>query len=675
MPGRESTARRGRWTSLTLAPLSVVVAAGIAPDVISQGGIGTAPPPASPPPAGSVAPAPPAPATGVISGVVVDGATGAPIGGALVYLGRSGREAPARQSRQVTDERGRFAITALPPSETYSLSATAPGYFDGGYSSDESTGSLNRLVSLAADEWIGNARITMWKPAAISGRVVDEAGEPVVGVYVRALAEIRVAGRSHLAAAPVTTTDDRGEYRLSGLPPGRYVVSVPSPQNSVLPTTVARFGTGRGGTPGAPPFLSLDRTLELDSGSQLIVDLYPIPPPSAEGQRQAYPTTFHGGSTLIDAVRIAVDFGEERAGMDVQLTPVAAAPIAGRVEGADEGMANMLLRLLAPGFEESGLGSEAATTRVAPDGTFVFPSVPIGTYTLDASGRVGEYGLNVSLGSGGQLPRPPTESSSSSSASVPAGPPGTTNLNVTYGGSLNTWARTAVTVGPAGLSNVVLSLRPLGRIAGHIVLERASAGMAEPAFVSVRAETADGSAGGGQLNRSAPPNDPGRRFTIEGLLPRRYLLRGIVSTGWMVKSIVYDGHDHLTTPFDAAARREFDDVVVTMTSAVSLVSGTVRDAQGAASARSAVIVFPVETDQWTDYGMNPVRIRSVLTSNTGQFRLDRLPAGAYHVIALPERDATAWQQPDFFQTMAPRAEQIRIGWGEQRSLDLREVTR
>ena len=80
----------------------------------------------------------------------------------------------------------------------------------------------------------------MWKHGVIAGTVVDEAGEPVVGVAVRALIKDVVAGRTRYGnmevipeLVPTATTDDRGMFRLSQLMPGTYVVLVPSTQTTV----------------------------------------------------------------------------------------------------------------------------------------------------------------------------------------------------------------------------------------------------------------------------------------------------------------------------------------------------------------------------------------------------------------------------------------------------------
>ena len=169
----------------------------------------------------------PAPATtAAISGNVVDGATGRPIENAIVTLTRRTGGPLSFPTRLLTDAQGRFVFKDVPPGEGYSVGATRHGYLPADYGRSELGGAPQR-ISLRERQWISNARITMWRPGAISGTVLDEHGEPIVGVYVRALASVIVAGAPHYAAASPTTTDDRGMYRISGLREGRYIVSVP----------------------------------------------------------------------------------------------------------------------------------------------------------------------------------------------------------------------------------------------------------------------------------------------------------------------------------------------------------------------------------------------------------------------------------------------------------------
>jgi hypothetical protein len=377
---------------------------------------------------------------------------------------------------------------------------------------------------------------------------------------------------------------------------------------------------------------------------------------------------------LGNAAAVQVQFGEHRAGVDIHLAPVAAVTVAGRVEGPAEVIPDLLLRLLPSGAEDLGQGSEAATTRVAPDGTFVFLGVPTGAYTLHAPAQVSEFTVSGGSDPGAQLPAPPSRGYSRSSDSIGIGPPGAGLSSWRYGAPQQMSGRLTLDVGVAGASNVLLQLRPLGSIGGLLLFEPGDtqATADGPAFMTVRAESATGRASAGRLSNALPPNDPERRFLFDALVADQYVLRG-VAPGWMVKSITYDGRDYTHSPFDASVRSTFSDVRVTFTSAVPVLRGTVRGRLTGASVDSAVIAYPIESDQWTNYGLSPSRIRSVLSTDRGSYRIEGLPAGEYYMAVVSRDEADAWQDPSFFQKMAPRATRVRIGWGEEKTQDLQEA--
>src|SRR5690606_656206 len=60
----------------------------------------------------------------------------------------------------------------------------------------------------------------------ITGRILDEYGEPLANVRVSAMrSEMTPAGRRMSGGARAATTDDTGAFRLFGLAPGAYYVS------------------------------------------------------------------------------------------------------------------------------------------------------------------------------------------------------------------------------------------------------------------------------------------------------------------------------------------------------------------------------------------------------------------------------------------------------------------
>ena len=158
----------------------------------------------------------PRPGQAQVSGTVVDAATGEPIPEALVSLSR-----PVAR-RQLTDASGRFVFQDLPTGDSYSLTVSAPGYLD-----------APARMLVVGTAGVKDRRIALQRAASLSGRVVDDSGQPIVGAYVRALARVWIGGRQRYVAGPFARTDDRGSYWIGGLCPGDYAVIVPSIQRTI----------------------------------------------------------------------------------------------------------------------------------------------------------------------------------------------------------------------------------------------------------------------------------------------------------------------------------------------------------------------------------------------------------------------------------------------------------
>jgi hypothetical protein len=636
--------------------IAALLALAASPVVLTQ----TVPPPTTP--AGTAA----------ISGVVVDGTTRAPIPGALVALSRT--------PRQLTDAKGRFAFVKLSAASDYTIAASKAGYFEGTYGREAFSYAPGGPIPVRDGEWISDVRVVLWRPAAIAGTVVDERGEPVVSVWVRAIAQVRVAGRTHLAGGPATQTDDRGVYRIPNLPPGRYYVTVPSVQPTLPDASLARSTTGVAPAlpPGAPTPESA-ASLDFGAGFRFVVGPYPTPPPPADGRSWAYPPAFHpGGPSIGGAATVDLQYGDERRGVDIKIEPVPAFRVSGTVRAPADALARLALRLVPAGLEALGQGSEAAMALVAPDGSFAFVNVPAGSYTLDATRAMTEitYGPANAIGLPSSSSFPPSipglVGSSWSSSQLESGPGGTGF--VTRGGTSGKafWLRTPIVVGGRDESNVSLTLRSASQIRGRIVLE---ADPSQPKsttrpVITLVADPATGSANLGSPRSSLQQQDSTGDFAIDGLLDGSYFLRPSYASGWVMKSATWNERDHTDAPFDATGGQDINGVVVTFTNAVAVVSGQVQDGQGRPAVGAAVIVFPVERRLWTDYGLRPTRIKSTSVSRTGGFRISPLPAGDYYVIAVPGAEIDAWQDADFFKNAELRASRVTLGWGETKTQDL-----
>jgi hypothetical protein len=627
--------------------------------------------------AGIIGPPPQARATGAITGVVVDGSTNAPVEGAVVFLRLSG-PTQVRQTRQITDDKGRFAFIDLPPGDNYTLSATCTGYAGSTYGRDyQSAVNAARPIAIAEGEWFAGARITMWPSPSVSGTVTDEAGEPVVGAYVRVVPLFSAGGHDHIAAGPIAITDDRGMYRIGNLTPGRYLVQVPS----VQATAPASYTDAQlsGFTPqfeaserASGRAISIVPSLGVDPAARLVVGQYATPPPPVNGRLQAYPITFHPSATSLErATVLELKAGDERSNVDVRLMAVPTARIAGTVRGAPESFPMLILRLLPSGLEELGLGSEAAIATVAADGSFVFLGVPAGSYVIESTGAVAQYTMEP-LGSPGsnsnQLPRPLGQSGGYSADSVKAAPPGMSFM-VQSGRAFDagTFGRLPVTVDARDQTGLVLSLRSTSTLRARVVFERdPNQQAAAPQTFPLYLEPANGDARLGRPQRKFAVADP----VFEFVQPGEFFLRGTGYQGWIVKSILWDGREYADRPFDLAATPDISGVVITATNAAPILTGAVRDARGSA-VDAAVIAFPVDPAGWSNYGFTPPRIEATTASTTGVFRMRPLPAGDYYIIAVPRAQVDAWMDPAFFKRAAPNATQVTLKWGATSTVDLK----
>jgi protocatechuate 3,4-dioxygenase beta subunit len=155
---------------------------------------------------------------GVISGTVVETASGDPVRKALVTVTWHGT--PRSWAVTRTDGSGRFIVEGLPPGN-YDLRATKTGLGTAIYGAN-SVRELGDLITLADGEIHGDVKLRFLRSGSISGRVLDPDGDPVSGVAVHLLRSGRNLGDRVLMNFRAANTNDRGEYKITTLDPGEY---------------------------------------------------------------------------------------------------------------------------------------------------------------------------------------------------------------------------------------------------------------------------------------------------------------------------------------------------------------------------------------------------------------------------------------------------------------------
>lgn len=172
------------------------------------------------------------PHSGAIEGTAVDRTGSRPVRKVTVEL--SGAHVSLRVA---TDAAGHFAFRGLPAGD-YSLDAVRTGYRPDGASS------AWRGVRLDAGER-KEVEIRMVVEGSISGRITDDEEAPLPGCSAQAADPAFLAGRRLLMPRAASTTDQNGEYRISGLSQGRYYVLVTCHAGIPIPHPLMAAGDPR----------------------------------------------------------------------------------------------------------------------------------------------------------------------------------------------------------------------------------------------------------------------------------------------------------------------------------------------------------------------------------------------------------------------------------------------
>jgi protocatechuate 3,4-dioxygenase beta subunit len=582
----------------------------------------------------------------VIIGQVTDGLGGRPIADAVVQLTMpfndqgtpvSSNLPTTPRGRVLTDNDGRFFFSDLPPGQ-YALSAEKFGYTRSFYGARRPGGSLV-YYELSEGERGTDATIALWKNAVITGTIVDEAGEPMIGVSVRAAYRSVVTGQTRGVSQGMTgttTTDDRGVYRLAGLIPGEFAIYVPVTPTT-FPVSIAAQSANAPAALRAEIAAAIAETAPLGNprnqqfGGAVLLTLnsMPVPPASPDADRlDVYPTTFYPSVTSVtNATFVAIAPGDERAGVNIQMRPVPTRRISGRLLGQTGPTA---LRLAAPG----ALAQQVATAVSDAEGRFTLLGVPPGQYVLNV--------LSPPSPGGGIRP-----------ASTPERP-------IQY-------AAQAITVANTEITDLVVSLRPLPRVAGRLEFQGATPARGASEVTTFALEPAEDG-----LSRASGFGTADNTFAL-GATPGKYNLVVTPPRSWSVKSARFDGREILDAPLELSS--DADGIVVVLTDRPTVINGTVSDARtGAPDPNAIVLAFTTDQKAWTG---NPGirRMRSGRVTRSGAFTISDLAPGEYYTVAVAAEIVADWRDPKMLESLARAATRVTIGEGETRTVQLKTVSR
>ncbi len=542
----------------------------------------------------------------VLEGQVVRAGSGEPLKKARVVLRKAeGRDQP---SSTLTDAAGRFVLKDVEPGR-YRLLVGRNGYVRQEYGQRQPN-SPGTILTLAPGQRLRDLVIKLIPAAVIAGRVYDEDGEPVAGARMEALQYRYMENRRQLTPMRFATTNDRGEYRLYGLPPGRYYISA-----SYSPSTAwGMMGLGSGWG---------EATRE------------------AAGEEGYAPTYYPGTSDAARATAMEVGQGDEVGGVDILLLATRAVRVRGRIWNAVTGKpARDAMVFLFP--RGSGVRVFSFENRAAVDpveGTFEIVRVTPGSYTLSA-----EWYDQVN--SQDYRTRMPLEVGSSNIQGVEL----TIGLGVELSGRIEAEAP------PPSLA--------AGEAAPPGAEPQGSKAELDFEALQVNLDTEEDFPFGGEW---AKVKEDGS-FVVKNVSPGEYKV-GILQSGglpgdYYLKSARLAGEDVLEEGLMVSGAPK-GSLELVLSPAGGHIEGTVLTAEGKPFSGARVVLVPDERRRKrTDL------FKNTTTDQYGRFTLRGIPPGEYKLFAWEDVEPGAYQDSEFLRPYEDKGKEVRIGEGDRLQVEL-----
>ena len=602
--------------------------------------------------------------TSTISGTVLTAETGRPIRGARVSVngqtptavqppsaplpGRGGLPVPqgvvagvgrgAGVSRSaVTDANGEFSFPRLPAGQ-YQVAINHNQFLQLNYG-QRRFGGQGTYISLAEGQHF-IAKASMQRGGAITGTVRSPEGEPIQSAQVRAWRYARANGFRRLQTQGFAQTDDRGMYRLFSLPPGDYLISATpnfdsmSSYNAQVEQVERAVVTGQvlpPTIPGGPPTVSV-----------------PIPQPgpssSMNMQPQYLPTFAPGSPAPSGATAVTVAAGEERSGVDVLTMLVQATTVQVELVSPLEAGVTVQMQLISD--DPTTDAQEMGQMRPDQSGRVLFRGVRPGKYTVAAQ----------------TAPAPPQMTIINGVAQPPMQP--TPALK----DEQKLWGRAQIDVDGAPLLQVNLSLQPAKKVSGLVVFDVKQPPDLARARVTVSLSPAP-SPQPVYFSGSMPPAQvgPDGHFSLQGVSPGRYLVRAS-GAGGTLRSAMAGGVETLDFFLDVPGDRDVSNMLLTMTDAITELSGVLTDTVGKPSPDYTIVLVSTDSRYWL-----PGSRRIVMTrpGPDGQYTFRGLPAGQYFLAAVIDPEQGMQYDPEFLKELAGAAITITINQGAKTTQDVR----
>jgi Carboxypeptidase regulatory-like domain len=494
---------------------------------------------------------------GTVDGTVTNSITRDPLKKATVTL----RSTSGSNMETITDAAGHFHFDRVEPG-MYLISANRDGFM--------STGPQVKTMKVGEEENVKDVTVALLPLARVSGHVFDEDGDPIMLANIQALRYGYNQGRKTLMPGAFATSNDLGEFQFLGLQPGRYFF-VANPRPSVQ---------------NLPP-----RTRFI-------------------GQFMAYPSTFYpsaGEAAQATATELAP--GASLSNIDFRLRSVPAFHVQGKlVDAAGQPARDAFVNLLddAATFPNTRSGS-----RPSADGTFNFPAVVPGMYSLSA-----------------------------------------------MRGPQSEFATERITVTDQDLDGIALVLSKGISISGRFSVE-GSAPAQLNGQVNLQPIERFGQGFSGAMQQDGT-------FTMDNVRPGSYLIHIFMgAAGMYVKSIRFGDAD-VSSGSLTITQANTSALNVVLGTDGGQIQGTIQTSAGIGA--RAVSLFPTG-----DLSVRSDLVKQAGTDGQGNFKFVDVAPGEYKIYAWEEMAPDVLDVPEFRKALESKATSVTVQPGEHESVQVQVI--
>jgi Carboxypeptidase regulatory-like domain len=510
----------------------------------------------------------------------------------------------------LTDAVGKFSFANLEPG-TYRVSAGRNGFVRMNYGERFSTGP-GTIITVPAGQTLKDVNFRLVQTAVVSGRVRDASGDAAAGLGVQLMKSMyNVTGQRSFQTVASGRTDDRGEYRLFWISPGRYYLAVTANRNALT-------------------LISIDGII-LSGGTS-----------ANEIASTGQATVFYPGT--VDPLRaslIDVGAGGELAGVDFLLPQQPVYRVRGRVVDSATGQPprSASINLIPRDTTITTLTLSANPNYNPVTGTFDLRDVAPGQYWLRAQA-----------------------SESTATATVPASAVGRTVsdvLTMTIGSRMAAQIPVDVT---GDLEGLALNMSAGLSVPGILRVE----GPPLPTTPTSPRVTLRASAPTGLSSALQPVNTDGT-FTLMNVFPGEYrVMVTPMPPDYYIKEARNEQSDVLNQPWviGNAIRGSLE---VVLSSGAGQIEGTVIDAKSQPVGSLQAVLIPDQDRSRTEL------IKTSVTDQNGKFTFRGVAPGDYKIFAWEGIESNAFFDPEVLRQYEQQGKAVRVAEGAKLTAEVKMI--